>query len=85
MDQEILQEYEKVKDQVSEDEFLEKMESLKKDYEDVSFVKDIDVARMVVGTFIDETNEPISNDENHSMNKIKNLHLEKEKKENYAI
>ncbi|MBX7076347.1 MAG: replication protein A [Methanobacteriaceae archaeon] len=73
MDQEILQEYEKVKDQVSEDEFLEKMESLKKDYEDVSFVKDIDVARMVVGTFIDETNEPISNDENHSMNKISKL------------
>ncbi|MDD2644139.1 MAG: OB-fold nucleic acid binding domain-containing protein [Methanobacteriaceae archaeon] len=72
MDQEILDEYEKVKDQVSEKEFLEKMESLKKDYENVSFVKDIDVARMVVGTFIDETNDPIS-DEKHKMYKIREL------------
>src|SRR5574344_877868 len=72
MDQEILDEYEKVKDQVSEKEFLEKMESLKKDYENVSFVKDIDVARMVVGTFIDETNDPIY-DEKHKMYKIREL------------
>jgi replication factor A1 len=73
MDQEILEEYEKVKDKISKEEFEEKIAVLKKDYEDTSFINDIDIARMVVGEFVDENVESISNNEEHIMNKINKL------------
>ncbi len=73
MDNEIIDEYDKIKDRISKEEFLEKMKAIKKDYEDVSFMNDLDIARMVVGTFIDEKNEPIANDEEHVMDKIDKL------------
>ncbi|MDR0900632.1 MAG: replication protein A [Methanobrevibacter sp.] len=73
MENEIIEEYEKIKDKISKEEFLEKMEAMKKEYEDVSFMNDLDIARMVVGTFIDEKNDPIANDEEHVMDKIAKL------------
>lgn len=73
MDQEILEEYEKVKDKISQEDFLAKMESMKKDYADVSFVQEIDIARMVVGTFIDEKNEVISDKDENKPSKIAQL------------
>ncbi len=49
INQEIRDEYEKIKDKISYDEFLEKMKTQMKDYEDVSFMGELDVARLIVG------------------------------------
>ena len=73
MDNEIMEEYNRIKDRISEKDFLEKMESMKEDYDDVSFMNDLDIARMIVGTFIDEKNEPIADKEEHAMDKISKL------------
>ena len=73
MDNEIMDEYTKIKDRISEEEFLDKMKAMKKDYEDVSFMNDLDIARMIVGTYIDEKNEPISDKEEYAMDKISKL------------
>ena len=73
MEKEILEEYEKIKDKISQDEFLEKMEEVRKDYQDVSFMNDIDIARMIVGTFIDEKTEVLSESDKHAVDKISKL------------
>ena len=73
MNEEIMQEYQKIEDKLSEAEFLEKMEEMKKDYEDVSFMNDIDIARMIVGQFISEKNTPLSEKKEHSMDKISKM------------
>jgi replication factor A1 len=73
MNEEIMQEYEKIKDKISEEEFLEKMNEMKKDYEDVSFMNDIDIARMIVGQFVTEKNTPLSQEKKHSMDKISKM------------
>jgi replication factor A1 len=73
MKAELRKEYNRIKDRLTADEFLEKLESMKKDYEDVSFMNDIDIAKMIVGTFIDEKSETISNKDEHSMDKISKL------------
>lgn len=73
MDNEIIEEYDKIKDKISKEEFLDKMKAMKKDYEDVSFMNDLDIARMIVGTFIDEKNESLSTTEEHAMDKISKL------------
>lgn len=52
----IRDEYQKIKDKISYDDFLARIEEMKKEYEDVSFMDDLDVARMVVGEFKDEKN-----------------------------
>jgi replication factor A1 len=58
MSQEIKDEYEKIKDKISYEEFLQKMEEYKKENADVSFIDDISIAHMVVGDYITEKNEP---------------------------
>lgn len=68
-----MQEYQKIEDKLSEAEFLEKMDDMKKDYEDVSFMNDIDIARMIVGQFISEKNTPLSQKKEHSMDKISKM------------
>lgn len=73
MNEEIMQEYQKIEDKLSEEEFLEKMNDMKKDYEDVSFMNDIDIARMIVGQFISEKNTPLSEKKEHSMDKISKM------------
>jgi replication factor A1 len=73
MDNEIMEIYEKVKDKISQEEFLEKLEAMKKEYEDVSFMGDLDIANMIVGTFNDEKNENISENEEYIMDKISKL------------
>ena len=73
MNKEIMEEYAKIEDRISKEDFLAKMEAMKKDYEDVSFMNDLDIARMIVGTFIDEKNEPISDKEEYAMDKISKL------------
>ena len=48
MQENILQEYEKVKDKLSEEEFLEEMERMKSSNEDVDFIDDFSAAQLVV-------------------------------------
>lgn len=48
MQEEILQKYEKIKDQLSEEEFLAEIEALRADYDDLGFMNDSDLAGMVL-------------------------------------
>ena len=73
MNEEILKEYEKVKDKLSEEEFLEKMETYRSEYDNVSFMDDMDIARMVVGNYVTEKNEMVSEKAEHAMDKISKL------------
>ena len=51
MDEKILKEYEKIKDQLSQEEFLAEMENLRENYEDVDFMNDIDITHMVINNY----------------------------------
>ncbi|MDR3291985.1 MAG: replication protein A [Methanobrevibacter sp.] len=73
MEPKINEEYAKIADKISEEEFLEKLKDMKKEYVDVSFMNDIDIARMIVGSFIDEENEIKSDKKEHAMDKISKL------------
>ncbi|WP_409200089.1 OB-fold nucleic acid binding domain-containing protein [Methanobrevibacter sp. DSM 116169] len=73
MENEILEEYEKVKDKLSEEEFLEKMKTLQEEYDGVSFMDDVDIARMIVGNYVTEKNEVVSEKEEHAMDSISKL------------
>lgn len=57
--EEIRQEYEKIKDKISYEDFLKKMEIRAQDYEGVSFMSELDLARVIVGEYIEEKNEPL--------------------------
>ncbi|MEN6329180.1 MAG: OB-fold nucleic acid binding domain-containing protein [Methanobacteriaceae archaeon] len=56
---EIRQEYEKIKDKISYEDFLEQMKIRAQDYEGVSFMSELDLARVIVGEYIEEKNEPL--------------------------
>ncbi len=71
INQEIKNEYEKIKDKISFEDFLKKMEERKHDYEDVSFMSELDIARTIVGEYINEENKPLS--EANEAHKIKEL------------
>ncbi len=60
INQEIKNEYEKIKDKISYEDFMKKMEERKHDYEDVSFMSELDIARTIVGEYINEENKPLS-------------------------
>ncbi len=60
MNQEIYEEYEKVKDKISEEDFLKDFEALKEEYKEMEFMDDMAVARMVVGKYVDEKVEAVS-------------------------
>jgi len=69
--QEIKSEYEKIKDKISYNDFLKRMEERKHDYEDVSFMSELDIARTIVGEYINEENKPLS--EANEAHKIREL------------
>ena len=48
MQKEILSIYEKIKDQLSEEEFLAEIEDIRENFDDIGFMNDIDFARMVL-------------------------------------
>ncbi|MDZ4171244.1 MAG: OB-fold nucleic acid binding domain-containing protein [Methanobacteriaceae archaeon] len=73
MNEEMKQEYKKIEDKLSEEEFLKRMNEMKKDYADVSFMNEIDIARMIVGEFINEKNAPLSGKKEHTMDKISKM------------
>ena len=62
VNEEIMSEYEKIKDKLPYEDFLKEMESRMKDYEEVSFMGELDVARMIVGEHLDEENQPLAED-----------------------
>lgn len=76
MSQEIKDEYEKIKDKISYEDFQKKMEEYKKENADVSFIDDISIAHMVVGDYITEKNEPT--EEVKDLWKIKDLETGKQ-------
>lgn len=80
MDEKILKEYEKIKDQLSQEEFLAEMENLRENYEDVDFMNDTDIAHMVVNNYIDENKDFSQNDENLSQDTIST-----DKKERFSM
>ena len=63
MQEEILQLYEKIKDQLSEEEFNAKIEELRETYGDVEFMNDVDLARMILGNYGVEVPEVVSTSE----------------------
>lgn len=71
MEKDIKNEYQRISDQISYDDFLKRIDEMKKDYEEVSFMDELDIARMIVGEYIDEKNEPESS--NEELRKIADL------------
>ena len=52
MEKKILEQYNKVKDILSKEEFLEEMEEIRPEFEDLPFMNDIDIAKEVVKNHI---------------------------------
>ena len=73
MKEEILNEYNKIKDEISEEKFLERMNELKEEYKDIDFMDDLDIARNIVGEYITEKNQARSENKEHRMDKIDKL------------
>lgn len=71
MENDIKSEYQRISDKISYDDFLKRIEEMKKDYEDVSFMDELDIARMIVGEYIDEKNAPAT--KNDELRKISEL------------
>ncbi|MGZ7067774.1 MAG: OB-fold nucleic acid binding domain-containing protein [Methanobacterium sp.] len=71
MENDIKSEYQRISDKISYDDFLKRIEEMKKDYEDVSFMDELDIARMIVGEYINEKNVP--NADNNEIEKISSL------------
>jgi replication factor A1 len=69
--EEIKKEYERIKDKIPYEDFLKKMDERKHDYEDVSFMSDLDIARTITGEYINEENTPLS--EKNEQKKISEL------------
>ena len=84
MQEKILQEYEKVKDKLSEEEFLEEIEKIKADNDGIDFIDDFGAAQMVVQNYNgvetpifdndgDESSSEMSEDLQERYNKVKDL------------
>lgn len=69
--QEIRDEYEKIKDKIPYDKFLEEIKTRMKDYEEVSFMGELDVARLIVGEFVDEENKPLNESKEYKISDLK--------------
>ena len=74
-DEEIKEQYEKIKDHLSKEEFLEKMNELEEEYKETSFVNEIDMAKMIVSPYLDEKNETLSTKDEHVIDKIDKLEV----------
>ncbi|MEN4006565.1 MAG: OB-fold nucleic acid binding domain-containing protein [Methanobacteriaceae archaeon] len=79
MEHDIKSEYQRISDKISYDDFLKRIEEMKKNYEDVSFMDELDIARMIVGEYIDEKNVPlVDKEEEKKPKKIADLELGKQ-------
>ncbi len=80
MQEEILQEYEKIKDQLSKEEFLAEIEEIRESHDDVIFMNDLDFARMVLKNHgIDDEVLPQDEESNDSSEEA-TLDVEEEEK-----
>lgn len=71
MSQEIKEEYEKIRDKISYEDFLKEIEKRMKDYEDTSFMGELDVARLISGEYVNEENKPLSESkESHKIGEL---------------
>lgn len=73
MEDEIKEIYEKISDQISEEDFLEKMKFYREENKDISFYGDKDFANMVLGEYKTENVEHISEQEEYKKEKINEL------------
>lgn len=71
MENDIKSEYQRISDKISYEDFKKRIDDMKKDYEDVSFMDELDIARMIVGEYIDEENVPLAKD--NELRKISEL------------
>ena len=70
MTDELLEKYEQVKDFLSQDEFLAKMNALKKENSDVSFMNEETFADQIIGEYIEKENEILTEREEYSSDDI---------------
>ena len=73
MSEDVLQIYDEVKDQVSKEDFLARMNEFRKDNNNIGFYDDVTFANMVKGEFITEENPVLSETEEYSINNISQL------------
>ena len=66
MTDELLKKYEEVKDYLSQDEFLAKMNELKKENAEVSFMNEETFADQIIGQYVEKDNEMITEREEYS-------------------
>jgi len=66
--EEIMQEYEKIKDNISYEDFLEQMNLLAQEYEGSELMNDLAIAQVIVGKYIEEKNQPLTEEsKNHKI------------------
>ena len=70
MTDELFKKYEEVKEFLSQEEFLAKMNALKKENADVSFMNEETFADQIIGEYIEKDNEIITDREEYSSDKI---------------
>lgn len=63
MENDIKSEYQRVSDKISYEDFLKKIEEMKKDYEEISFMNELDIASMIVENLTGKKNIPLSGPE----------------------
>ena len=73
MSEAVLEIYEEVKDKVSKEDFLARMNEFRKENTDIGFYNDVSFADMVKGEFVTEKNETLSESEKYSVNTISQL------------
>ena len=66
MTNELLEKYNQIKDYMSEDEFLDEMNKLKKENSDVSFMNEETFADQIVGRYVESENEILTEREEYS-------------------
>ncbi len=70
MEGEILEQYNKIKDKLSEEEFIERLNYFREKNKDISFMDDIDNAQQVVNEYLTMENETLSTQEEFARNNI---------------
>ncbi|WP_292822552.1 OB-fold nucleic acid binding domain-containing protein [Methanobrevibacter sp.] len=73
MTDDILEKYDKVKDQITEEEFLARMGEFKEQQSANPYMTDVDFANMVVGELVDEEVETLSEKPEHEFKPISKL------------
>lgn len=71
---EILEKYDKIKDKISKEDFLKRMKELE-EQENNPFMNNSSLAEMVVGEYINEKNEMISEKEEYAIDTISKLEV----------